>query len=211
MKALSAPISKVLIPMVTALCMQPVVSYSQQMYDDYEGSKSITYSFNRAAHVDSAAANPKMDDVNSSAKCFKYMRTRLKYDCIKIYPMGQIADVSQFASYEENAPKMKMKLYTTAPVGTIIELQLGKKTGNPYPEGTHSQFQAKTTVTNGWQELEFNYALSPKGSMTQPGEIDQVTLLFNPNSLTNDVYYFDELTGPTINRTQQTAKAGRKR
>jgi hypothetical protein len=212
MKPIIAPFQKALIPVLAALFLPPAVSYSQQLHDDAEGSKAICYHVNRGARIDSASANPAPDKVNGSAKCVKYMRTRAKYDCLKMYPLGKIADVSNYTTYEDNAPKLRMKVFTSAPVGTLIEIQLGKKTGNPFPEGTHSQFQAKTTTSNAWEELEFVFAQNPKGSMTGPTEIDQVTILFDPNTLTNDTYYFDDLIGPTISKTsEQTAKAGRRR
>jgi hypothetical protein len=92
-----------------------------------------------------------------------------------------------------------MKIYTTAPVGTMIEILLGDKSkNNTYPGGTHSQYQAYTTVSGAWEELEFKFAQIPEGSETPATGIDQVTLLFNPNSSSSDTYYFDEISGPQI-------------
>ncbi|MGZ4036665.1 MAG: hypothetical protein ACXVPQ_02485, partial [Bacteroidia bacterium] len=96
------------------------------------------------------------------------------------------------------APKLKMKIFTTAPAGTVVEIQLGRRGGIAYPDGTYSQFQTVTTVSNDWEELEFNFSEIPQGSKTDGSQINQITILFNPNSMSNDIYYFDEISGPVI-------------
>ena len=211
MKPLRQLLSRPVVTVAAILSFSPAFLKAQQQYDDAEGSKLITYAINRGARIDSAAANPASDEVNASQKCIKYTRSRTKYDCLHLYPLGSIGDVSHFASHEEGTPKMKIKVFTTAPVGTLIELQLCKKSGVPYPEGTHSQYQARTTVSNAWQELEFNFSQSPQGSKTAPGEIEFVTLLFSPNTLSNHTFYFDELTGPGISKTEMTAKVRKRK
>jgi hypothetical protein len=118
--------------------------------------------------------------------------------------------VAAYASHDEAAPKMKLKLYTTAPAGTIVEIQLGKKEGNAYPEGTHSQYQAVTTTTGQWEELEFRFVQTPEGSRTSSREVDQVTLLFMPGTNHMQTFYFDELQGPRITENS-TAKVGKRR
>ena len=92
-----------------------------------------------------------------------------------------------------------MKIYTSAPAGTLVEILLGSKNrNNDYPAGTNSQYQAYTTVSNKWEQLEFKFSQIPQGSETSTKEVDQVTLLFNPNSSTSDTYYFDDITGPEL-------------
>jgi hypothetical protein len=96
-------------------------------------------------------------------------------------------------------PHLKMKVFTSAPPGTLVEILLGSKRGNnDYPAGTNSQYQAYTTKSNEWEQLEFKFSQIPQGSETSFSQIDQITLLFNPNSATSDAYYFDELTGPPL-------------
>lgn len=177
-----------------------VLAFGQtQSYDNFEGTKTVSYSSKNGV-LDSVAKNPASNTVNSSAKCAMYVRNRTKkFDNIKMNVSGKITDVSPFATYTGIPPKLKMKLYTTAPVGTLVEILLGNKLGNnAYPEGTNSQYQAYTTVSNAWEELEFKFAQIPEGSQTATTQVDQVTLLFNPNSTTSDTYYFDDLTGPSV-------------
>jgi hypothetical protein len=100
-----------------------------------------------------------------------------------------------------------MKIYTTAPVGTLVEILLGSRQGNnDYPAGTNSQYQAYTSVTNKWEELEFKFSQIPQGSETSTTQIDQVTLLFNPNSANSDKYYFDDITGPLLTTTEEKSE-----
>jgi hypothetical protein len=112
---------------------------------------------------------------------------------------GKLVGVSEYATYIGNPPQLKMKVYTAAPVGTLVEILLGcRGRNNEYPAGTHSQYQAYTTVSNAWEELEFKFSQIPEGSETSATQIDQLTLLFNPNTSTSDTYYFDDITGPVL-------------
>jgi hypothetical protein len=168
-------------------------------YDNFEGTKSVRYT-ERTGVLDTLAKNPKIDNVNSSSKCALYIRNAAKkFDNIKMELPGNMADVSEYASYLGIPPKLKMKIYTNAPAGTLVEILLGNKNGNnDYPAGTNSQYQVYTTKTNAWEELEFKFSQIPQGSQTSTSQIDQITLLFNPNSSTSDAYYFDEITGPGL-------------
>jgi hypothetical protein len=186
----------------SAILFQTASMFAQsQTYDNSKGAKSLHYG-EKTGTLDSLAENPAPGNVNSNKKCVKYVRNKdKKFDVLKMNFTGKLSDssVSAYATYLGTPPKLKMKLYTNAPVGTLVEILLGNKSGNKsYPAGTHSQYQAYTTVTNSWEELEFKFSQIPKGSETPPSEIDQMTLLFNPNSSTSDTYYFSDITGPVL-------------
>ncbi|MCW3102138.1 MAG: hypothetical protein JWO09_578 [Bacteroidetes bacterium] len=172
---------------------------SQTVYDDFEGNKLLHYGTKNGV-LDTAVKNPAPNDINKSPKCAMYVRNRTqKFDNIKMPLNGKLADVSPYATYLGVPPKIKMKVYTTAPVGTLIEILLGDKSkNNTYPGGTNSQYQAHTTVSGAWEELEFKFAQIPEGSETPTDGVNQVTLLFNPNSSSSDTYYFDDITGPAV-------------
>jgi hypothetical protein len=167
------------------------------VYDDFEGNKLLVYGVKNGM-LDSAAKNPAPDKINNSEKCGKYVRNiEKKFDNIKMSAPRKLTDVSSYATYAGNPPQLKIKLYTDAPPGTLVEILLGSKgRNNEFPEGTHSQFQAYTTKSKAWEELTFKFSQVPKGSQTSSTEVDQITLLFNPNSSTSHTYYFDDLTGP---------------
>lgn len=168
-----------------------------QMYDDFEGTKAVKYM--KTENLDTDVKNPASGMVNDSKKCAKFVRNSAKkYDYVKILIDGKLTDVNSFATYTGVPSKFTMKLYTNAPVGTLVEIQLGKQGKEDYPKGVHSQYQAYTTVSNAWEELQFKFAEMPKGSETTVTDINQITLVFNPNSSTSHTYYFDELKGPAI-------------
>ena len=185
---------------VQLFILQAGLMFGQKItYDNFEGTKSVRYS-ERTGVLDTLAKNPKPDKVNSSEKCALYIRNAgKKFDNVKMELPGKMIDVSEYATYLGIPPKLKIKLYTNAPVGTLVEILLGSKNGNnDYPAGTNSQYQIYTTKSNAWEELEFKFSQIPQGSQTSTSQIDQVTLLFNPNSSTSDAYYFDEITGPGL-------------
>lgn len=172
-----------------------------QTYDTFESAKNkfLTYD-ERSGVLDTMARNPESDTINSSSKCALYIRNGgKKFDNIKMKLSGKLSDVSKYATYTGIPPKIKMKIYTTAPSGTLVEVLLGSKRGNnDYPAGTNSQYQAYTTTSGKWEELEFKFSQIPQGSETSTTQIDQITLLFNPNSTNSDTYYFDDLSGPPL-------------
>lgn len=179
-----------------------------QVYDDFEGTKFLSYGSKNGV-LDTVVKNPAPNKVNNSAKCALYIRNKgKKFDNVKMNLSGNLTGVNSYATYLGVPPKMKMKIYTNAPVGTLVEFLLGSKNGNnAYPEGTNSQFQAYTTISNAWEELEFKFAQIPEGSQTSFEQIDQITLLFSPNSSSSDTYYFDDITGPAITGSKiQTTK-----
>lgn len=176
--------------------------YGQSMvYDDFEGkgNKAVRYG-EWGGVLDTLAKDPAPKDINAAGRCALYVRNgSKKFDNIKMGLKGNLTDVDQYATYLGIPPKLKMKIYTSAPPGTLVEILLGSKRGNnDYPAGTNSQYQAYTTVSNQWEQLEFKFSQVPQGSETSFTQIDQVTLLFNPNSANSDTYYFDELSGPPL-------------
>jgi hypothetical protein len=191
----------VLTGLLLSFCLFHVGSLLGQelAYDNFEGTKVLRYS-ERFGVLDSAVKNPAPNTVNNSSTCAMYVRDgSKKFANIKMTLDRKITGVEKYATYEGIPPRLKMKVHTTAPAGTLVEILLGSKRGNnDYPAGTHSQYQAYTSVSNEWEELEFKFAQIPQGSETAANQIDQVVLLFNPNSSTSDTYYFDDLTGPAL-------------
>jgi len=193
-----------------------------QVYDDFKGNKALHYG-EKTGKLDTLAENPEMNSVNNTKKCAKYVRNgEKKFDVIKMNLSGSFSDssINTYATYLGIPPKLKMKVYTTAPAGTLVEILLGRKSGNnDFPAGVNSQYQAHTTISNGWEELEFKFSQIPKGSETSASQIDQLTVLFNPNSMTSDTYYFADITGPmltplkkqTTNPTSSTMNRGNKK
>ena len=160
----------------------------QQNYDDFDGNKFQNFGFSSGV-LDSVFVNPQADGINSSSKCAKYKRaSTVKYDVILMYPNRKLIDVSMYSTHIGTSEKIKMKVYTTAPPGTLIELQLGIRSDNNYPTGIHSQYQTKTTIQNNWEELTFAFSQIPEGSLAGQNSIDKLILLFSPGSYNDDTY-----------------------
>jgi len=183
------------------LCLTDLFSVfsPEQVYDNFEGNKSVCYG-ERSGVLDTLVNNPAPNAVNNSRKCALYVRNGgRKFDNIKMTLAGKLTGVDKFATYSGVPPKIKMKIYTTAPAGTLVEILLGSKMGNNnYPAGTHSQYQSHTSTSNEWENLEFLFSQIPQGSEISADDIDQITLLFFPNSGNSDTYYFDEISGPSL-------------
>jgi hypothetical protein len=183
------------------------------IYDTFEGQKLVHYA-SKTGVLDSLAKNPAPDTVNPSSHCALYVRNASKkFDNIKMALNGRLADVSLYATYLGIPPQLKMKVYTTAPAGTLVEILLGNSKGNnDYPAGTNSQYQAYTTKSGQWEELSFKFSQIPEGSETPTTNVNQLTLLFNPNTMSSDTFYFDEIRGPEIIPAKpgpsQTVKSG---
>jgi hypothetical protein len=195
------------ISLVVPMVLTGLVLKSQGVvFDNFEGTKFLYYG-ERTGVLDTLAKNPAPNKINASEKCGLYVRSGAKkFANIKMNLLQLPGNVAAYATYLGIPPKIKMKVYTSAPPGTLIEVLLGSRNGNnDYPAGTHSQYQAYTTVSNQWEELEFLFSQIPQGSETSASQINQAVLLFNPNSSTSDTYYFDDLRLPAPSETDSVS------
>jgi hypothetical protein len=178
-----------------------VMSQTQTPSNAYQnsGKNRSFYYGERSGMLDTTAKNPASSGMGSNMKSVKYVRKKEnKFDNIKLNFTGKLNDINKYAVHTGTPSKISMMVYTTAPVGTPIEIQLGKAGKSTYPANTHSIYQGRTTMSNAWEEVKFTFSEIPQGSKTAANEVDQVTILFNPNSSTSDTYYFYNLTGPSI-------------
>ena len=148
----------------------------QQNYNHF--NEKILRNFGpRNGTLDSTINNPAINNVNDNPQTVKYKRSsNAKYDNVKIYPERKLVDVSPYATHVGTPPKLTLKVYTSAPAGTKVELQLGKKDDDHYPSGVHSQYEAITTIQNAWEVLTFTFSQIPEGSKVEPTEVDKITL-----------------------------------
>gem|GEM_PF-2986050 len=170
---------------------------AQQNYCDFEGNSVSSFGICTGL-LDSLSLNPAPNNIDSSSHCARYVRDTALYDNIKLYTTLKLEDVSAYENSSTQAPKIQMKIYSNAPIGTSVHLQLGIRSVDNYPAGIHSEFGAITTVQNAWELMTFDYLESPAGSLATATTIDKIVLLFNPNSTARDTVYFDDLTGPSL-------------
>ena len=174
------------------------IAVAQQTYCDWEGTQVMKFGPSSGV-LDSLLGNPfPVNSIDSSEHCAKYIRDTTIWDNIKLYTNKKLADVTPYMDNSSTAPKIKMKVYSSGPVGTVVQLQLGIKSVDVYPEGIHSEYIAVSTVQNAWEELTFNFLQATPGSLVSAINIDKVVILFNPNSSARDTMYFDDLIGPPL-------------
>jgi hypothetical protein len=169
----------------------------QQNYNDFEGNKVSFFGFHSGI-LDSLVNNPAINSIDTSAHCAKYIRDTTLYDNLQIHTNGKLEDVSMYASPLPSAPHFKMKLYSTAPIGTQVVIQLGSSSITGYPAGVHSEYTAVTSAINAWQTLTFNFSQMIPGGTVGPANIDKIVILFDPNTMHTDTMYFDDLMGPEV-------------
>ena len=136
-------------------------------------------------------SNPSLDAVNGTALVGEYIRnSQEQYDLV-VYNTDAITDASAFVN---KTNKFYMDVYTNAPVGTeiFIQLETASATAINWPEGRHSRYVASVTDTNKWQRLEFELLDRPDPAASDT-DVNTLILLFASNTFTGDAYYFDNL------------------
>jgi beta-glucanase (GH16 family) len=159
------------------------------IFDNVESLRNVFWVGGNGTYK-AAVNNPSKDSVNSTLICNRYYRSgSTTYDALVVF-----SDVIRNAkAFEDGTLLMKMKLYTTAPIGTDVNINFENRalSGLNYPSGRRCVLQAKTSKTRAWEELTFKLILKPDGN-TPEGSINQLVILFAPNSNYSDVFYFDE-------------------
>lgn len=169
---------------------------TDQLYDNYEGTRAIKYQYNKTSGgVKLDTLNPVVNTLNPSAHVMRYTRSATQYDVLVVRPTGApLADVSPFVS---GAKQMTMKVYSPAP-GITFQLTLQDSTAagaSNYPTGRHSEYQATTTATNAWETLVFTFTNRPSPAVANTS-VNEIVLLIAPNTTVARKFYIDDWTGP---------------
>ncbi|WP_323814211.1 discoidin domain-containing protein [Cellvibrio sp. NN19] len=152
--------------------------------------------------VRATVANPAPNAVNNSANVLRYVRDAgATYDTLAFNGITGIPDAMDA---QHGMVRVAVDVYTTAPVGTIIslnlenELQVAAVTPADWQVGRHSFYQTETTKTGQWETLEFNFNFraalgdwaNNKASAPFTG-IDQLIFLITPGVASTGTFYFD--------------------
>ena len=169
---------------------------TDQLYDNYEGTRAIGYSYNKTSgSIKLDTLNPMVGTSNPSARVMRYTRSTQQYDALVVRPTGApLADVAPFLT---SAKQMTMKVYSPAP-GIVFQITLQDSTvagATNYPAGRHSEYLATTTATNAWEMLIFSFANRPSAAVTNTS-INEIVLLIAPNTTARRRVYIDDWTGP---------------
>lgn len=166
----------------------PVMAKSAVL-DDFEGTRNQTYGAVTGV-FNQVSANPAPDAVNSSGIVASYTRNGSQQYDVLTASTSAVPDAGPFVRGDR---AFYLDVYSAAPVGTPILMQLENKnvaTASNYPSGRHSRYLARTKVRNAWQRLKFTLDDRIDGA-TSDTSVNQLVLMFNPNSYTGDVYYLD--------------------
>ncbi len=158
--------------------------------DDSEFIKSMYWVGSNGTHK-SSITNPAKDAINQSNLVNRYYRNGgVQYDALTLH-----TDLIRSAkAFEDGTLILKMKLYTTAPIGTEVNINFENRNlsaNNDYPIGRRCVLQAKTTKSKSWEELTFKLILRPDVNMNE-GSINQLVMLLAPKTNGSDVYFYDD-------------------
>ena len=161
----------------------------QRSLENFDDEAELTFNF--ATGTLTEVANPTPDSLVGATQVGQYVRAGGSQYDVLIYDVSSITNADVFVTGEQ---RFYIDVYTTAPVGTEILLQLetAGSAGDNYPTGRHSRYQATTTVQNAWERLYLPLLDRPDPNANS-NAITRLILLFAPNSQTGDTYYFDNL------------------
>lgn len=173
-------------------------------FENFDNPGQATFAFANGTLTE--VNNPAPDDVNGSSLVGRYARNGSQRYDVLIYDVNSITNAGVYLNEQE---KFYMDVYTSAPVGTEILLQLetSRSMPNNFPTGRHSRFVATVTKNGQWQRLIFKLLDRPD-QFASNLDIQKMVLLFNSDSFTSDVYFFDNLDSysvSTVTNTQNTA------
>lgn len=159
--------------------------------DDFESNRNLNYTSVTGDFLQ-GAANPAPDTVNSSATVARYTRdATAQWDVIA----AATTAIPDAAPYISGDKAFHLDVYTAAPVGTEILIQLENSsiaTPDNYPSGRHSKYIALTTARNQWQRLKFSLEDRIDGA-TADSDVNSLVILIDPDAFTGDTYFLDNL------------------
>ena len=163
-----------------------IKSFSFENFDE-----PSTVTFVSSSGTLSEVSNPATNTVNSSAISGKYVRdNQSQYDLIRY----SVSDITDASSYVLKDKKFYMDVYSSAPIGTeiILQLETADATASNFPVGRHSRYSTVIKENNSWHRLEFNLLDKPDPAALDTA-VETMYLLFNSNTFTSDTYYYDNL------------------
>ncbi|AXT53862.1 T9SS C-terminal target domain-containing protein [Aquimarina sp. BL5] len=157
---------------------------------DYDGINQLELFFENGEYTPNVT-NPTPNDINNSAKVARYERGTFELYDVVSFNTNAIEDSSPFIDGDNI---FFMDVYTSAPVGTEISLSLENSEGSDsdFPAGRNSQYASVVKEQDQWHTIAFSYTTSPD-SGTSNLSINEISILFDPNSNTSETYYFDNL------------------
>ena len=159
------------------------VGFSQSLPIDFEGDVTTSDFVNFDGGIATVTANPSMSGINNSNTVAQIVRDGgATYGGSKIL-LDDNLDFSVLT-------KITMKVYTTAPVGTVVKFKLEGT-------GTAVDVDAFTTVSGTWETLEWVF-------VGTANDLNEIVFMFDFGNLgdgtASSTFYFDDVEqvmGPT--------------
>ncbi len=159
------------------------VGFSQSLPIDFEGDVTTSDFVNFDGGIATVTANPSMSGINNSNTVAQIVRDGgATYGGSKIL-LDDNLDFSVLT-------KITMKVYTTAPVGTVVKFKLEGT-------GTAVDVDAFTTVSGAWETLEWVF-------VGTANDLNEIVFMFDFGNLgdgtASSTFYFDDVEqvmGPT--------------
>ena len=153
----------------------PFMMIGQSLPIDFESSVSTDDFVDFDGGVGTVVSNPQPDAVNSSETVGMIVR-----DGGTIWAGSKIL-LDANLDFSENS-KIRMKVFTTAPVGTTVKFKL---------EGNgHTERDVQTTVSNAWEVLEWDFT-------GEPTNFNEVVFMFDfgntGNGSIHSTFFFDDV------------------
>lgn len=158
-------------------------------FDDPDAQ--ITYTFSTGTYTDNFA-NPDKEGGNSSDLCGEYVRDGGSQYDVLVYASTAITNANEFSN---ESKILNIDILTDAPIGTEVLLQFEDQSATSssnYPTGRHSRYQLFTTKQNEWETLTLNFLDRPDGGVAT-NAVDELIILFAPNSTTDNTFLYDNL------------------
>lgn len=168
------------------------------LMEDFEGNRTYDYGF-RDGTLTQSILNPAPNAVNNSSLVGRYTRNaNARYDVLICNLDGNAVGIDQYVTGRK---KFTMKVYSTNPAGTIVDLtvQDGRRAlPTNWPTGRHSVWRATTRRSGEWEVLEFGLHELPDRNQRDT-TLNNFIIQFDPVSNTGNTYYFDDVKGFTTN------------
>jgi beta-glucanase (GH16 family) len=137
-------------------------------------------------------ANPGSNEINYSALVGQYVRNATEQFDVLVYDVDQLDDATPYINREK---KFYMDVFTDAPLGTVVLLQLennARSQPTNYPIGRHSRYEGRIKEQGSWHRIELSLLDRPDVN-TSSTSIDQLIILFGSNTNLGSTFYFDNL------------------
>lgn len=170
-------------------------SFAQGIWDDFETNRRAYYDFVHGTFRP-YTTNPDGNG-NSSLVVASYTRNAAETFDVLVLDGDEVAE--NLADYVAGTKQMSIDVWSPK-AGITIQITLEDSSlAGPtnYPTGRHSIFLTTTTQDSAWETLTFNFDSRPDPNVPD-NTVGRLVLLFNPNSNTDDTYYFDNLIGPAF-------------